>query len=60
MTVELDDRELGTVLAALRLWQQTTGCHGRDVMEIATDGGTFEELGVDEIDDLCERINTGG
>jgi hypothetical protein len=30
------------------------------VSEIATDGGTLEAMTADEIDGLCERINTGG
>lgn len=64
----LDRRELGTVLAALRLWQATN--HGSTVplsdsqissiRSIATDAGEVEELGHREIDTLCEKLNLRG
>jgi hypothetical protein len=55
----LTDRELTTVLAALRYWQQELAASGgkppiRDHFE---DGAT--PLTGEEIDDLCERLNLG-
>lgn len=53
----LDNRTLGTVLAALRYWQRE-GMHAyRDETDIATDGGTIDPLSAAEIDVLCETIN---
>jgi hypothetical protein len=67
---KLTKRQLGTILAALRFWQR----HGpkqensffdrceTDEMdfldEIRTGGGDFEDLSVEEIDELCENLNT--
>jgi hypothetical protein len=53
----IDDRELGTVLAALRLWRRAM--RPADLLDIATGGGEFVPLDIDEIDDLCIRINCG-
>ena len=60
----LDDRELGTVLAALRLYQRcvdTSTLAGVrwlvDIDAIATDGGQVDPLTSIEIDALCERLN---
>ena len=54
MPVQLTERELATVLAALRYWQQ----------DLAENEGPISEhfaevtpLSVEEIDDLCERLN---
>lgn len=66
MAEKLDARELGAVLAGLRLLQ---GLHeGRinttkaemDVAidDIETSGGDHDPLTEDEIDTLCERLNT--
>ncbi len=68
--MQLTSRELATVLAALRYWQQRQA-DSLDVQEqpavpldfhgcwdVATDGGTLEPLSVTEIDGLCLRINT--
>ncbi len=52
----LNNREVATVLAALRHWQRVTNPR-LELEEIASDGGTLEPLSVEEIDDLCERIN---
>jgi len=60
--MQFNNRELGTVLAALRMWQaQVTDSKAFPVIPeryaaIATDGGP--PLNAEEIDDLCERINT--
>jgi len=56
MQVEIDERELGTILAALRHWQETSS---RDeLLDIATNGGRFNPLTPGEVDAFCERINT--
>lgn len=54
----LDDRELATILAALRLLQEQ-GCPAH-LTDIATEGFSLDPMAGDEIDDLCERFNTGG
>ena len=54
----LDDRELGTILAALRLLQKQ-GCPDH-LTDIATEGFSLDPMARDEIYDLCERLNTGG
>lgn len=54
--MRLSERELATVLAALRYWQQDLA----DNDECPISEGHFEDhdpLTVDEIDDLCERLN---
>jgi hypothetical protein len=56
----MNPRELGTVLAALRLWQRLGDRLGEPELAIATDEGAFPPLTKDEIDGLCERINIGG
>lgn len=50
------DREADTILAALRYWQREglmSAGHERDIAEEHGDA-----LNADEIDDLCERINS--
>ena len=54
MPIQLSDRELATVLAALRYWQQDLAENDGPISE------HFDEhtpLTVEEIDDLCERLN---
>lgn len=51
-------RELATVLAALRFWQELTGMSIRFKDEIATDNDRHVPLNDLEIDALCEKINT--
>ena len=55
----MDDRELNTVLAALRLWQtQREQDLPLDLLSIASNGGTQEpRLSGEEIDALCDRLN---
>jgi hypothetical protein len=55
--MQLNSRELGTVLASLRFWQRK----GPGAMEsaIADGGGEFAALTDTEIDALCENINCG-
>jgi hypothetical protein len=57
--MKLDSRELGTVLAALRLWQVYPYNPLDEFANIATNGGEHVPLLDDEIDDLCERLNCG-
>ena len=56
----MNKRELGTVLAALRLWQEHYGSCAKVAhwVDIATDDGKFEPLSPKEIDGLCEKLNT--
>jgi hypothetical protein len=58
----LDDRELATVLCALRLLQEVHGECGGDLPEqlqfIRDNAGTVEPLDLDEIDELCDRLNS--
>jgi hypothetical protein len=56
----LSDRELATVLAALRYWQNDLAVDG---VESVIGGAHFQEhepLNVDEIDGLCEQFNRDG
>lgn len=59
--VWLTDRELATVLAALRYWQDADAKRVpiSEIKAIATDGGIYERLDENEIDALCERLNGG-
>lgn len=56
----LTNRELATVLAALRYWQEDCQCnpdHRRDeIDDIATNGGELAALDDAEVDALCERL----
>jgi len=59
MQVELSDREIAQLLAALRNWQ--TDSLNEDLVEAFA--GHFEQhepLSDDEIDQLCERLNFAG
>jgi hypothetical protein len=53
----LNNRELATVLAALRYWQREGLMSSGGEHDVATDGDTLEPLTTEEIDALCERIN---
>lgn len=55
--MNLTDRELATVLAALRLWQSQDGETNSELNAIASNEGQCEPLTEEEIDDLCERLN---
>ena len=48
-------RELATVLAALRYWQENAAHVPPGIYDIAAEAG--EPLTDTEIDDLCERLN---
>ena len=56
----LNDAELATVLAALRYWQHVLPSEGllHRFTDIASNGGELEPLDPDDIDALCERINS--
>ena len=67
--MKLTDRELATVLAALRFWQAEMvnayeSCEADDwpsSIPVVDKGGHFREhkpLTPDEIDGLCERLNS--
>ena len=56
----LTERELATILAALREWQGIlagTEPAEEEINAIASDHGRFAPLTPEEIDDLCERLN---
>ncbi len=55
-TIETD-RELVTVLAALRYWQREGLMSAGAETELASDGGKLVPLTAREIDGLCERLN---
>jgi hypothetical protein len=50
------DRELATLLAALRLWQ-TAHEHSEDLAAYAGHFAEVSSLSSLEINDLCERLN---
>lgn len=56
----LSPQQRATILAALRWWQcngDMADLRGESILDIATNGGEFGLMPVDEIDQLCERIN---
>ena len=62
-TMVVDERELATILAALRFHQDENLQGGSDIpdqsiKEIATNCGSLNPLDFNEVDNLCERINT--
>lgn len=59
----IDERELATILAALRFHQDENLRLGPDIpdktiKDIATDGGSLKPLDFRDVSRLCERINT--
>lgn len=63
-TIAIDDRELATILAALRFHQDENLAGGQGntdqaIQEIATDCGRLQPLTSGEIDQLCQRLNCG-
>jgi hypothetical protein len=59
MANTITERELATILAALRYWQ--VGYNIRPAhRNIATNDGEFIPLTHDDIDMLAERLNFGG
>lgn len=59
MNIRLSDRELATVLAALRHWQQHLADNENEVPVADHFDARTTPLTVAEIDELCERINCG-
>lgn len=66
--LQLNDRELATVLAALRYWQEHEERESREnyavapmesLERVATQEDRFAPLDFDEIDALCLRLNGG-
>jgi hypothetical protein len=57
VTVKFTKPERDIILAALRFWQRAYAW-GSPEDEIPTNGGEHELVDDDEIDELCERINT--
>jgi hypothetical protein len=53
----LSDRELATVLAALRLWQRTFAANASGCLPQDHFNDRITPLTEHEIDDLCERLN---
>ncbi len=53
----MNERQVGTALAALRLWQRQTDGEARREDDIASNGGRVEPLSDEEIDELCEALN---
>ena len=58
----VDDRQLATILAALRFHQAENlqggaGIHDRAIEEIATDCGRLAALDFDEVESLCQMLN---
>jgi len=61
----VDDRQLATILAALRFHQAENlqggaGIADRSIEEIATDSGQLTALDFDEVEGLCQMLNTTG
>jgi len=59
----VDDRQLATILAALRFhqaenFQGGAGIADRAVEEIATDSGQLTALDFKEVESLCRMLNT--
>ena len=59
----VDDRQLATIFAALRFHQAENlqggaGVADRAIEEIATDAGKLTSLGFDEVEGLCQMLNT--
>lgn len=53
----LDDAELGAILAALRLYQESRSRLPWNIAVIASDDGRFPPLSNEAIDKLCDVLN---
>lgn len=56
LDLKVSAREHATILAALRLYQ-ASDLVAKNIVDIATDGGSYEPLDDIEIDDLCAKID---
>ena len=62
IAIRIDERELATILAALRFYQDENIQGGQVIPdefieEVATDGGLLKPLDFQEVSKLCERLN---
>lgn len=60
---EQDQRELDTILAALRYWQQNVLDRKLDPAQVSPMHFEYRDwppLDADEVNDLCEKLNFGG
>ena len=62
--LDVDERELATILAALRIYQDEyfrirPDIPDQAIKDIATDCGALKPLDYSEVNKLCERINVG-
>lgn len=59
--VELSNRDIATILCALRVYQHNGMAHpaaiAADMEDIETNGGKHQPMDACDIDELCERIN---
>ncbi|MFH7241739.1 MAG: hypothetical protein ACHWZW_02710 [Spirulina sp.] len=57
----MNDADVHTMIAALRLWQEMGGPRGQipELTAIATNDGTSPLCTDDEVDDMIERLNMG-
>lgn len=59
----MNERQLATILAALRLWQSRnlprSGARDAEIEIIATNGKQFPAMDAEEIDTLCDLMNAG-
>ena len=61
MLLKIDERQLGAILAGLRLLQDHAydGYDNPAILDVFTDGRTVEPMNADEIAALCEGVNGG-
>ena len=58
MLIRVTDRELATLLAALRTWQGTVAeKHAQELVSPSHFEDGISPLTAEEIDELCERLN---
>jgi hypothetical protein len=58
MLIRVTDRELATLLAALRTWQRTVAeKHAQKLVSSSQFEDGISPLTAKEIDELCERLN---
>lgn len=59
MPIVLSERELATLLAALRRWQQDLEANADSFVDMDHFDERIMPLASEEIDELCERLNFG-
>jgi len=55
--MQINEQETATIIAALRFWQREGAHSSGHEHIIASNGGEFDALDNNAIDDLCERLN---